>query len=231
MEVPPKILLVSNQQTTGPLWAFSLQKQQNLDVALEAAFDKAILRVNEENPDLIVLDISAPENEILELIKKLRVETVVPIMLLTNIRSEEFMVATYNTGIDECVLKPIGPSLFHAKVKGWLRRSWTVPANTLSPINVENYQLFPTERLLVLADGKMVSLTNLELRLMYLLMSRPNRTVESDELLQHVWGYHSEDDNTVLKNLTYRLRRKIEADPSNPKLIKTVVGVGYKFEN
>lgn len=231
MEFPPKVLLVSNQQTTGPLWAFSLQKQQQLDVILEAVSANTILRATEENPDLIVLDINIPEAQILDLIKKLRVETAVPIVLLTSIRSEEFMVEAYNVGVDECVLKPIGPSLFHAKVKGWLRRSWSVPADTLNPLKVGNIQLFPSDRLMMLEDGSMVGLTNLELRLMYFLMSRPNRTVTSDELIQHVWGYRSEEDHAVLKNVAYRLRRKIEEDPANPKLVKTVVGVGYKFVN
>lgn len=230
MELFPKILLISSQATTGPLWVISLEQQQ-LDVVYESKLERSVLRVAEENPDMIIMDTSAAEEEILEEIKNLRIETVAPIMLLTANRSEGFLVLAYKAGVDECVLKPIGPSLFIAKVKGWLRRSWTIPANTLSPINVGNYQIFPKERLLTLKNGKMVTLTNLELRMMYLLMSRPNRPVASDELLKHVWGYQVENNNVVLKNLTYRLRRKIEEDPTEPKIVKTVAGVGYIFEN
>jgi DNA-binding response OmpR family regulator len=76
-----------------------------------------------------------------------------------------------------------------------------------------------------------VRLTNLELRLIYYLMSRPGRTISVEELNQRVWGYLGDGDTTMLKNVVYRLRRKIEADPSNPELIQTVVGVGYRLMN
>jgi DNA-binding response OmpR family regulator len=229
MELSPKVLLVSNQQTTGPLLAFSLQEQQQLDVILESSPSNAVVRSVDENPDLVVLDINQPEEDIVDIIKRIRVETAVPILLLTSIRSEEFMVETYEVGVDECVLKPIGPSLFHAKVKGWLRRSWTVPADTLDPIKVGNIRLFPSDRTLFLESGESFRLTNLELRLIYFLMSRPNRTVASEELVERVWGYRSDGNNTALKNLVYRIRRKVELDPVKPQIIQTVVGIGYKF--
>ena len=202
MELAPKVLLVSNQQTTGPLLAFSLQEQQQLDVILESTPSNAVVRSVDENPDLVVLDINLPEDQTVDIIKRLRVETAVPIMLLTSIRSEEFMVETYNAGVDECVLKPIGPSLFHAKVKGWLRRSWTVPADTLDPIKVGNIRLFPSDRMMFLESGESFRLTNLELRLIYFLMSRPNRTVASEELIERVWGYRS--DRPLLARHQYR---------------------------
>jgi len=81
----------------------------------------------------------------------------------------------------------------------------------------------------MLRNGGVVQLTNLELRLLYYLMNRPGQIVTTEELNQKVWGYTSEADNTMLKNVVYRLRRKIEADPANPLIIQTVVGVGYRL--
>ena len=72
-------------------------------------------------------------------------------------------------------------------------------------------------------------MTNLELRLLYCLMSQPGHAVTIEELNQRVWGYTAEADNTMLKNVVYRLRRKIEADPANPLIIQTVSGTGYRL--
>lgn len=78
-------------------------------------------------------------------------------------------------------------------------------------------------------NGEAVHLTNLELRLLYYLAGSAGHTVTTEELYQKVWGYTGEVDATMLKNVVYRLRRKIEADPASPKVIQTVTGVGYKL--
>src|SRR5829696_9717864 len=95
----PKVLIVTNQQTTGPLWVFSLQ-QQKLNVLLEADPTHTLQRCEVESPDLIILDINFPEAGILELIKNLRAEMLTPIMLLTPVRSEEYILETYRAGVD-----------------------------------------------------------------------------------------------------------------------------------
>ena len=224
----PKVLIVSNQQTTGPLWVFSLQ-QQKLNVALEAFPAKTLARCEAESPDLIILDIKLSEALTLELIRSLRAEMLTPILLLTPARSEEYVLEAYKAGVDDCMLKPVSPSLFQAKIKVWLQRSGSVFTDTMSPLKIGTLQLFPSERMVLLKNGGAVRLTNLELRLLYYLMNRPGQTVTIEELNQKVWGYIGEVDNTMLKNVVYRLRRKIETDPANPLMIQTVSGVGYKL--
>ena len=228
MERPPKVLVVSNQQTTGPLWVFSLQMQK-LNVLLEADPTRTLQRCEAESPDLIILDINFPESQTLELIKSLRAEMLTPILLLSPVRSEEYVIETYKAGVDDCMPKPVSPSLFQAKVKVWLRRFGSVSADNLNPLKVGTLQLFPAERMVMLKNGGVVQLTNLELRLLYYLMNRPGQIVTIEDLNQRVWGYTAEADSTMLKNVVYRLRRKIEADPANPLIIQTVVGVGYKL--
>jgi len=226
--ITPKVLIVSNQQTTGPLWVFSLQ-QQKLDVALEAEPANTLARCESDSFALIILDINLSEEETLELIRSLRAEMLTPILLLTPARTNEYVLETYKAGVDDCIPKPVSPSLFQAKVKVWLRRFGSIPDNTLNTIKAGTLQLFPSDRIVILKNGDAVRLTNLELRLLYYLMNRPGQTVSTEELNQRVWGYNSEADNTMLKNVIYRLRRKIEADPANPQLVLTVSGVGYKF--
>ena len=224
----PKVLIVSNQKTTGPLWVFSLQ-QQNLNVALESIPANTLARWEKEIPDLIILDINLPEPLTLDLIGNLRAETLVPILLLTPVRSEEYVLEAYKAGVDDCLIKPVSPSLFQAKIRVWLRRSGNISIDVLNPLKVGSLQLFPSERMVFLANGSANRLTNLELRLLYYLMNRPGHTVTIEELNQRVWGYTGEADNTMLKNVVYRLRRKIESDPANPLLIQTVSGVGYRL--
>jgi len=224
----PRVLIVSNQQTTGPLWVFSLQ-QQNLYVVLEADPSKTLQRCEMETPDLIILDINLPETQIVDLIKSLRAEMVTPILLLTPPRLEENVIEAYSAGVDDYMIKPVSPSLFNAKVRVWLRRSWSATTSTWDPVKIGGMHVFPNERMVIRDNGQPVHLTNLELRLLYYLVSRAGQTVTTEELNQRVWGYTGEVDNTMLKNVVYRLRRKIEVDPANPQIIQTVAGVGYKM--
>jgi DNA-binding response OmpR family regulator len=224
----PKVLVVSNQQTTGPLWVFSLQ-QQKLNVLLEADPTLMLQRCETESPDLIILDINSPVEQTLDLIKNVRAEFLIPILLLSHVHSEEYFIESYRAGVDDCIPKPVSPSLFQAKVKVWLRRFAATSPDYLNAVKVGTLQLFPSERIAMLRNGKAVSLTNLELRLLYYLMNRPGQIVTIEELNHNVWGYLAEADSTMLKNVVYRLRRKIEADPANPLIIQTVSGAGYKL--
>jgi two-component system, OmpR family, response regulator MtrA len=223
----PKILIVSDLQTTSPLWAFNIT-QQRWDITLEPHPAKATQRWAEILPDLIVCDIDS-ESASLELITKLREDAVLPILLLTSNHSDQFLLDVYEAGVDECVLKPIHALLFEAKLKAWLRRSSTVPVDVLDTLKVDDLHLIPSDRAVVLDSRDPIHLTNLELRLLYYLMGRPGRTLTTGELCQRVWSHHSIGDPATLKNLVYRLRRKIEADPANPHYLHTVAGVGYRF--
>lgn len=224
----PRVLIVSNQQTTGPLWVFSLQ-QQNLHVTLESEPSKTLQRCEAETPDMIILDINLPEAQTVDLVKSLRAEMVTPILLLTPPRAEDKIIEAYEAGVDDYLLKPVSPSLFNAKVRVWLRRSWSATTSTWDPVKIGGMHVFPGERLVIRDNGQPVHLTNLELRLLYYLITRAGHTVTAEELNQKVWGYSGEVDNAMLKNVVYRLRRKIEADPANPLIIQTVTGVGYKL--
>lgn len=227
-QLGPRVLIVSNQQTTGPLWAFSLQ-QQNLHVVLEADPSNTLKRCEAEPPDLVILDVNLPEAQTIDLIKSLRTEMVTPILLLTPPRSEDNIIEAYDAGVDDYLIKPVSPSLFNAKVRVWLKRSWSATTSTLAPVKAGGMHIFPSERMVMRKNGQAVHLTNLELRLLYYLVGQAGQTVSTEELNQRVWGYTGEVDNTMLKNVVYRLRRKIEADPANPQIIQTVAGGGYKL--
>ena len=226
--ITPKVLVVSNTQNTGPLLLSGL-RERGLDVVMEPVPTNASQRWSAEIPDLVIFDANVPETQALELIKNLRREAAVPIILLTQFNTEDFLLEAYTAGVDECIIKPISPLLFYAKVRVWLRRSWNVPSDTLDPLRVGRFQLLPSDRAIILDDHNPIRLTNLELRLLYCLMSSAGQTITIEELNQRVWGYNNVADITMLKNVVYRLRRKIEKNPANPQVILYVTGVGYKL--
>jgi DNA-binding response OmpR family regulator len=140
------------------------------------------------------------------------------------------VLEAYEAGVDEYIVKPVGPLLFVAKVIAWLRRSWTVPAEALDNLEVAGFRLDTSRRQLIIANASPVRLTNLEFRLLHLLMSHHGQVLDSNIVIDRVWGHTGQGDSTLLKNVVYRLRRKIEADPSRPRHLQTIAGEGYTFQ-
>ena len=227
MSSVPKILVISDLQSASPLWAFNFIHQR-WDITLEPHPARAVERWAEILPDLMVCDIGS-ESVSIALITKIRQEAILPILLLTPNRSETFLLNAYEAGVDECILKPIDSILLEAKIKAWLRRASNVPVTMLEALNVDDLHLIPSERVVILDAKDPIHLTNLELRLLYYMMGRPGRTLTTEELCHHIWSHQSAGDPTTLKNLVYRLRHKIEADPTHPHYVHTVAGVGYRF--
>ncbi|HSL43693.1 MAG TPA: response regulator, partial [Anaerolineales bacterium] len=174
MVLSPKILFITNGQTTVP-WALQFIKQ-NLQVVLESRPARAFQRWADEAPDLIIIDVEPVESFALNVVNQLREQAVIPILLLASIQTIQFMLETYDAGVDEYILKPIEPSLLYAKVKAWLRRTWSIPVGMLDALKVGDIHFLPSERTLILDGQPPIRMTNLELRLMYYLMSHAGRT-------------------------------------------------------
>lgn len=226
MAFGPKILFISDGQTTLS-WALQFM-QQYLQVVLESHPTHAFQRWIDEAPDMIVIDIEPVELLALKVVNQLREQAVIPILLLGSLQTIKFMLEAYEAGVDDYILKPIEPSLLHAKIKAWLRRTWSIPVGMLDALKVGDIHFLPDERTLIVEGQPPIRMTNLELRLMYYLMSHAGRTITTEELCQRVWGTDREMNKTTLKNVVYRLRLKLEPDPTHPHYIRTVAG-GYQF--
>jgi DNA-binding response OmpR family regulator len=176
-----------------------------------------------------LIDTQRPNEHILALVRKLRAETVTPILMLVHSIPEDQIVEVYNAGADECIIKPIGPALMIAKARSWMRRTWSITEDAIENIRIGNCVLLASTRQFQIGNQLTVKLTSLELRLLHLLMNRSPRAVSHDEIIQKVWEYTADSDYGALKNVIYRLRQKIEVDPTQPHYLLTVPGVGYKF--
>ena len=144
-----------------------------------------------------------------------------PVLLFLPTHHETQILEAYTAGVDEVVVKPISPAIFLAKILAWVRRSWIIPVEGLSLVKAGKYKLNPKRRCMIDPDGLEIKLTNLEFRLLHLLMSRPAIVFPAEDMVESIWGGYDSGDEVLLKNVVYRLRRKIEADPSKPLLLQT----------
>lgn len=224
-----KALIICDDRDTCQTWAYCL-RQKGIDVVTARLTIEVTQPWTEEIPDLVVIDVNTSQQDGLALCRRLREEMTIPILLLTPQSSESHILEGYLAGVDEYVPKPVSPALFMAKVKVWLRRSWTIPAETLEVVQVSDFKLDPHSRQVLRPPDKGIRLTNLEFRLLYLLMKNPDRILETDYIVERVWGYHGEGNSHLLKNLIYRLRRKIETEPNTAIHIHTEPGIGYRFQ-
>ncbi|HET9590352.1 MAG TPA: response regulator transcription factor [Anaerolineales bacterium] len=224
----PKIFVVCDQTDAAPVWGYIL-RQQELNVILEASPDKAVEHWSKEIPDLAVIDVDVTHQDPMLLCKRLRPVSLAPILLFLPAHHETQILEAYAAGVDEVLVKPISPAIFMAKIRAWVRRRSTVPVDKLPQVRTGKHRLEPDRRCFVDENGTEIRLTNLEFRLLYLLMSRPTHLFNAEDIIQAIWGGFGSGDQVLLKNVVYRLRKKIEADPGRPTLLRTWSG-GYSFE-
>jgi len=224
----PKIFVVCDQRDTAPVWGYIL-RQQGLIVILETSRNNAIDHWSAEMPDLVVIDVDVPHEELMEIYKKFRAVSVAPILILLPTYHETHILDAYTAGVDEVAVKPISPPIFLAKIRAWVRCSWSMPTDGLNLVRAGKYRLDPARRCLVNPDEAEIKLTNLEFRLLHMLMSRPTYIFNMDEIIEFIWGGYGNGDQVLLKNVVYRLRKKIEEDPGRPLFLQTGPG-GYSFQ-
>lgn len=223
-----KVLLISDDAEAGELLTYNL-KQHGLEVVFSDNSQQAIRRWQTDSYAMAIINECNGLLDSLSLCVSLRQEASVPILLLTYERNELYSLKAYRAGVNECVIKPIGSRLLLAKVMAWLRSNGAVPTDLLTDVAVGGLRLEVNQRHLRLPDGRCVNLTNLEVRLLHLLLSHHGQAVEPAAIVEYVWGYRNTDDTDLLKHVVYRLRRKIEPDPTQPTYIRTKAAAGYVF--
>ena len=224
----PRVLVICDRTDTAPVWGYIL-REQGLRVSLESSPEKAVERWTTEIPDLFVIDIDIDKRDPVELYRIFRAVSTVPILLFLPSHHETRILEAYAAGVDDVVVKPISPPIFLAKIMAWVRRSWIVPADDLNLLKTGKYRLDPAHRSFTDSREVDIKLTNLEFRLLHVLMSRPGHVFAAEDIIQAIWGGYGSGDQVLLKNVVYRLRKKIEVDPGNPILLRTEPG-GYSFQ-
>jgi DNA-binding response OmpR family regulator len=178
--------------------------------------------------DLVVLDLMLPRVDGLEVCRRLRATRNVPIIMLTARAEETDKLVGLGIGADDYVVKPFSPRELVARVQAVLRRTAAAPSND-DVVRVGDLRVNARTRT-VEAAGKTVQLTGREFDLLEFLARHQGQVFSRDQLLDHVWDFHFGGDETTVTVHVRRLREKIEPDPTRPRYIKTVWGVGYKLE-
>jgi DNA-binding response OmpR family regulator len=225
----PKVFVVCDQHDTAAVWGYML-REKGLTVILETSLKHALDRWAQEKPDLVIIDVDSENQDPLEIYQKFRAATMGPILLFFPTHHEKRILQAYAGGVDEVVVKPISPAIFLAKIMAWVRWSWTIPMDKLNLVRVGKHNLDPKRRCLTDSVGTEIKLTNLEFQLLHLLMSCPGYIFDVEDIIVSIWGKYGSGDQILLKNLVYRLRKKIEKDPSHPVFLQTWPG-GYSFQD
>jgi two-component system alkaline phosphatase synthesis response regulator PhoP len=181
-------------------------------------------------PDLVVLDIMLPGIDGLEVLRRLRQDSEVYVLLLTARADETDKVIGLTVGADDYLTKPFSPRELVARVKAILRRGRGAaePAAT-STLTFGDLRIDRAAHQAWKA-GEPVDLTTIEFNLLYALATHQGRVLSREQLIEQVWGYDYYGDDRVVDVHLGRLRKKIEDDPEHPQLVVTVRGVGYRFE-
>jgi len=191
---------------------------------------EALLLADDEQPDLVVLDIMLPGIDGLEVMRRLRdgQRRRSPIILLTAKGEPTDRVIGLRLGADDYVAKPFSPAELVARVDAVLRRIDSSPEHE-EPLEFDGLRIEPMARR-VLVDGEEAQLTVREYDLLRFLARHPSQVFSRDQLMDVVWQYAVFTDTSTVTGHIRRLRSKIEADPSRPKRLQTVWGVGYRFQ-
>lgn len=191
---------------------------------------QAIAMLEQQLPDLVVLDLMLPNVDGLEITRWLRDRSDVPIIMLTARREEADRIAGLEMGADDYVVKPFSPQELVSRVRAVLRRtrgSSDAPKN--NPLRFKDLHIDPLTRIVTKEDQEL-TLTVKEFDMLWLLANHPRQVYTRDQLLDRIWGGSDYIDPSTVTVHIRRLREKIEDDPSQPSHIQTVWGVGYKFE-
>ena len=222
-----KILAVDDDLDLLGLIAFALRQAGYLVVEAQDG-PSALSAFERERPDLVVLDVNLPRLDGMAVLERLRSGGHrTPIMMLTVRSAEEDQVRALDLGADDYLTKPFSPRTLLARVRALLRRAGDeAPA----PMSSGDLSLDQETQSVRIRDAAPVRLTDLEFRLLQLLLANGGHALPAERLSTHVWGYRGMGDRQLLKQLVHRVRQKIEVDPAAPRYLCTVPGVGYRLD-
>jgi two-component system response regulator VicR len=227
--VREKILVVDDDPFLLELIKKNLELQ-GYQVFVAVDGDEGLKLLNETKPHLIILDIMMPTLTGLEFCRRVRKVSTLPIILLTALGSEADIVRGLEAGADDYLVKPFLKDELSARVLAVLRRASMPPPSATAPLRFGNGELIidPVDRR-AFVNNQDADLTPTEFELLLFMAQRPGQILSSEHIFQNIWPYDTETNIENVKWYVWRLRKKVEQSPSDPKYIITERGVGYRF--
>lgn len=229
MSVNSKILIVDDDPDIRNVLSLLLKENYTVSEVADGASALEHLKLHPET-DLVILDVMMPGMDGYETCDKLRAFSNVPVLFLTAKSAENDRINAYGSGGDDFLSKPFSQAELMAKVSSLLRRYREYRGKPEAALAIENLEVEFSSRS-VKNNGKVISLTDTEYAILEYMLKNRGVTVTAAELYESVWQekFLSGSGNTVMVHVL-NLRRKIEDDPSNPKILRTVWGRGYQID-
>lgn len=227
-----KILIVEDEQHLAEGLRFNLELEDyKPDIATDGKI--ALEMLKDQHYDAIVLDVMLPEVDGFEVARTLRSkENFTPILMLTALGKPEDVLLGFEAGADDYLPKPFDLAVFLARLNGLLRRrEWFQREKNVKSEDVLtiNNRTIDFQNLELKTESETIKLTLMEAKLLRHLIEKQGQAVSRKEILQDVWELNQDTDTRAIDNFIVRLRRLLEEEPNNPKILQTVRGVGYKF--
>lgn len=223
------ILIVEDEEHIATSLAGVLS-DEGYNVFTAGTLKEGLVEAATRSPDLVVLDLALPDGDGLVILKEIRAYSMLPVIVLSARINEEQKVQALDMGADDYLTKPFGISELLVRVRVQLRRKQdAADRENESIIKLGKDVEVDTERKVVTKDGELVHLTKLELRLLLVMLSEPEKVLTQRYIVQKVWGSEYIEHPHYLRIYMGRLRNKIEDDPSNPSILLTESGVGYRL--
>jgi DNA-binding response OmpR family regulator len=226
-----RILLVDDEHTIQTLLSYPLSKD-GYDVVPASDGSEALARFAEQPFDLVVLDLMLPEMDGLEVCRRLRARSSVPIIMLTAKSEEIDKVLGLELGADDYITKPFSMREFRSRVKAALRRAELSRPDGVDdqPVTAGELRIDPAKRSVTVRGGD-ARTTFVEFELLLAMAGAPGRVFTRDMLLERIWGDSAYRDPRTIDVHIRHLREKLERDAKEPEYIFTVRGVGYRFRD
>jgi two-component system response regulator RegX3 len=225
-----RVLVVEDEESFSDALSYMLRKE-GFEVSVAATGTSALTEFDRTGADIVLLDLMLPQMSGTEVCRELRQRSHVPIIMVTARDSEIDKVVGLEIGADDYVTKPYSPRELVARIRAVLRRRGSEAVEAATPTLAAGPVRMDIERHVVTVDGEAVQLPLKEFELLELLLRNAGRVLTRGQLIDRVWGADYVGDTKTLDVHVKRLRSKIEPEPSAPRYIVTVRGLGYKFES
>ena len=229
MEDKRHILLVEDDKYIINFISMSLKKE-NYGFYIAKTVEEAISLFYANRPDMVILDLGLPDGDGMDVLKAVREISQIPIIVVSARQEEQQKIEALDMGADDYVTKPFYMGELMARIRVGLRKSSVQQQEETDPVFVCDYLTVDREKHLVMIDGDEVHLTPLEYKILNLLIENRGKVLTHRYILSEIWGSSQGVESGNLRVFMAALRRKIEKEPTNPQIILTEVGVGYRFK-
>ena len=223
-----RILVVDDEERIVQFIRLNLE-HDGFQVLEAFSGQQAMDRLRETLPDLIILDVMLPDIDGFEVLRLVRENHDIAVIMLTAKGEEEDRIQGLELGADDYVTKPFSPRELVSRVRAVLRRTEGTRSDTSGLIDVDGRLKIDFDRREVWLEDELVKLRPTEYRLLFHLVQNAGWVITHDQILAKVWGYEYRDEPHYVRLYVNYLRQKLEEDPGNPKYILTERGVGYRF--